>query len=657
MPSNGTAHYTSLTLPRAPMPSSLSRSPSNKVKVRWTSSGKIDLTTSGVAQTTMATVEVVAGLSSSSSTKRRSWKLFPSSKRKSTTLSMMSSQDASPLAFTSHRPPPSSVPPSHVLVQVWAVGVDCIDGRLAGIRLDRANPMEDGQNDEEENFPVPPAVGFVPGRSFVGRILDCGFDPSDYEETGLKKGEWIVGLCDIRKSGALAEFITIDRHRVHRINQPIMPSLSGPILHSSGRLETLALLALIGVPAYRAIRSLILAFGTDDGTLPSLTPHLPTDNLASGLTRRLSMKPRGPSLPTLQLPPPTPPQQRKALILRGNTPIGLALIQMLVKRKWTCVAHASLPPYLKGEKEVREWMSRVEQIVRDAGGVEVVFDDGDPEGDTPRSSLDEEYGMYGIKSNARTKARGERQPALRVIDRFREDGDVFDLVIDTIGGKDIWRACEALLATPITVAPLLTPGGGLSESSARSAVLHHVHGRGKSEIGISGGDDHSTTKDGKESIYSSLTSKTGTMTLGRTFSRRYRKNKSSSSTMSKHEQQFGIAQFITLVGDHPLHPIGTAKQHLKAGMRALNPASSSTTSMVSGRRKVTMHHEGEDVNRSLEGFLKEGVGIWGLFDGDGQKGEESGRRVVSFDQAPQLLFREASEVLKDGGVGVIRVVP
>jgi hypothetical protein len=39
-------------------------------------------------------------------------------------------------------------------------------------------------------------VGYIPGRSFVGRVLECGWDVRDEV---VKKGEWVVGLLDVRK--------------------------------------------------------------------------------------------------------------------------------------------------------------------------------------------------------------------------------------------------------------------------------------------------------------------------------------------------------------------------------------------------------------------------------------------------------------------------
>jgi hypothetical protein len=46
-------------------------------------------------------------------------------------------------------------------------------------------------------------VGYIPGRSFVGRVLECGWDVRDEE---VKKGEWVVGLLDIKKVSIFSLF-------------------------------------------------------------------------------------------------------------------------------------------------------------------------------------------------------------------------------------------------------------------------------------------------------------------------------------------------------------------------------------------------------------------------------------------------------------------
>lgn len=78
------------------------------------------------------------------------------------------------LGFTSYRVPPTSIPANGVLVQVWSVGVDGTDKHLASAET----------------------TGFVPGRSFAGRVLECGWEVKD---DVARKGDWVVGLLDVRK--------------------------------------------------------------------------------------------------------------------------------------------------------------------------------------------------------------------------------------------------------------------------------------------------------------------------------------------------------------------------------------------------------------------------------------------------------------------------
>jgi D-arabinose 1-dehydrogenase-like Zn-dependent alcohol dehydrogenase len=81
-----------------------------------------------------------------------------------------------PVDFSSHLKPPQKVAKAQVLVQIYATAVDEAD----------AKALEDkGRGD----------VGrWVPGRSFVGRVLSVGV-----EEKELVRGDIVIGLVDIRK--------------------------------------------------------------------------------------------------------------------------------------------------------------------------------------------------------------------------------------------------------------------------------------------------------------------------------------------------------------------------------------------------------------------------------------------------------------------------
>ncbi|OCF74644.1 hypothetical protein I204_05024 [Kwoniella mangroviensis CBS 8886] len=123
--------------------------------------------------------------------------------------------------FSSHLKPPTKVGDSQLLVQVYAVAIDQIDVRA----LDEKARWEVGK--------------YVPGRSFIGRALTVGAD-----EKEVVRGDLVIGILDIRKSGALSEYIVVDRRRISRA--PFPTNLS---------LEQLSLLPLQGVAAARAVRT------------------------------------------------------------------------------------------------------------------------------------------------------------------------------------------------------------------------------------------------------------------------------------------------------------------------------------------------------------------------------------------------------------------
>ncbi|CUA69569.1 hypothetical protein RSOLAG22IIIB_08576 [Rhizoctonia solani] len=127
------------------------------------------------------------------------------------------------LGLTAHMSPSRKVGSSQVLVQVHAVALDALDAIIVSKRLAKGG------------------YGFVPGRSFVGRAVECGFDVGN-----VSRGDWVIGLTEIRKCGALSEFVAIDKSRVCVIPRP------------TERLTTTqcALLPLCGVPAHRAVRTI-----------------------------------------------------------------------------------------------------------------------------------------------------------------------------------------------------------------------------------------------------------------------------------------------------------------------------------------------------------------------------------------------------------------
>lgn len=210
LPSSGTPGFTSLVLPRA------AYSSSSKSKVRSKlgfgfgvlGGGEVDLTKGGMAQTTMATVEVVRGIakaSTSISAKTVRRKVLPMSFTMPSFMGKSPSRkgkekavDESPLSFTSWRKPPGYVGATGVLVQVWAVAVDGVDHTL--VRGAWPSPLlpgsriKGGSKDGESTKKA--GVGFIPGRSFVGRVLECGWE---VREDIMKKGDWVVGLLEVKK--------------------------------------------------------------------------------------------------------------------------------------------------------------------------------------------------------------------------------------------------------------------------------------------------------------------------------------------------------------------------------------------------------------------------------------------------------------------------
>lgn len=117
-------------------------------------------------------------------------------------------------------PPPQRISNTQILVQVYAVAVDWLDM----VMLDDRTKSHVGR--------------WIPGRSFVGRCITTGADEKD-----ITRGDVVMGLVDIRRSGALAEFVSVDRRRVARVNPA-----------TNLDLEELAALPAQGIAVHRAIR-------------------------------------------------------------------------------------------------------------------------------------------------------------------------------------------------------------------------------------------------------------------------------------------------------------------------------------------------------------------------------------------------------------------
>ncbi len=189
--------YSGLTLPRA------AYSSNGKAE---TGDGKIDLVRMGLAQTSMATVEVTRGAAEQNGgadgrKKRRHFSFTLSlklpvhigkgkGKGKDATPAHLLDSLPLPVAFLSHIPPPSYVPSSYVLVQVFAVGLDALDSLIVHEKMGNGSGSK--------------GLGFIPGRSLVGKVVECGWE---VKGDVCKKNDWVFGLLDVRK---------VRFHRVYR---------------------------------------------------------------------------------------------------------------------------------------------------------------------------------------------------------------------------------------------------------------------------------------------------------------------------------------------------------------------------------------------------------------------------------------------------------
>ncbi|TFK43073.1 hypothetical protein BDQ12DRAFT_674342 [Crucibulum laeve] len=670
LPSQGTAGYTSLVLPRAPVPLSSVKTGTSVLD------GKIDLTRSGVAQTTMASVEVVRGLGGKkggimgmfglarAATKRRAFSASGERRARSEdSVGLNGGVVDSVLGFTSYRKPPGYVPSGSVLVQVWAVGVDGVDGRLVGVsfgsgtssvekhseedeereedqtgqtpkrptlgalgrsvslrsKLGRVGSMRSTKGREKDSNPKQEGgkeqnhraeVGYIPGRSFVGRVLECGWE---VKEEIVRKGEWVVGLLDVRKSGALTEFIVIDRHRIHRVphprkdppvfansannnplSRPPPPSQTASSSssvssrsHSTARpplstlsLEELALLPLCGVPAYRAMRTFMFAFSsTQDDVNGDINTRLlfdlsqvPTGSAGTFMRQNSMDHDNG--------------RRRRALVLRGHDGAGAMVVQMLVQRGWRVSVHAPLAvPSSAPQDDTFRYMAAIEDRVRAWGGEEVVFDDGDIGADDGRGAV------------------------VRMIERLRADGDSLDAVLDTVGGKEVREAAERLLRA----------AGTPSSDGLRTPM----------------------SADGKS-------------TLGR---------------VAKRKTPMG--HFTTLVGDAPDRTIPTAADHFRAGLRSLRfggDASKAEDNEVKSSGKVGYawvsiaqdvdwegQHVGESIGVVLRMALESGIRPWigSTIDEEDTDCAWGHKKLVPFENTPGVFVDNGP--LGNGGTVVVKV--
>lgn len=444
LPSKGTRGFSGLVLPRAAAPYS-GKGASTERWRPWKGKGagsetptvgfgdRVDLSRDGLAQTTMATVEIVRGIASKDRSGKARANLFGVgwfSKDKSKRDHREAEVDI-PLGFAAYRSPPSYVGGNSVLVQVWAVGLDGTDARLVGLdpspsssSLGTSPYSSDGEkfNTLKDDRIKTPSPGYTPGRSFVGRVLETGWE---VREEIIKRGEWVYGLYPVNKSGALAEFIIVDRHRIHRVPHPWMspPDVVPFQVSNSSRfqggnttaemvegadtrrssltfpsgqdgkkgltIDELALLPLIGFPAHRAVRSLA------ELTHTLAKPHSPSSPTGegSGIQGRyhhamsdVDQEMREDMSEVRDLRVHIRP---RILILRAHDGPGALALKLLVRSGWSVWAHVPVPFPLPGPKEPtdeetpddeesekdarRSTLHAIETRLRDWGAQEVLF--------------------------------------------------------------------------------------------------------------------------------------------------------------------------------------------------------------------------------------------------------------------------------------------
>lgn len=570
LPSSGTRGFTSLVLPRAAVSPATSGSNSGIGSWRPWKTGRrvtaaeslgaglgfgdeIDLTRAGLAQTAMASVEIVRGIASGD-VERKELKSRGSSfgfgwfSKGNTKQGKGPVPAESPLGFTVYRKPPVYVSGSSVLVQVWAVGLDDVDARLVGVHpppSKQPSPGTPHRAEEKSDGKRPVPLGYIPGRSFVGRILEVGWD---VDEHAVKKGEWVIGLNSVQRCGALAEFIVADRHRIQRVPHPYMPdqpslvpassseaaedseggqrnSLVFPSVDGSKGLtvDELALLPLSGVSAYRAVRT--LTHITRALVKSNVTARQPRGNRRSQVTSDTdeddvvivrSIK-RGSAEKRHDITRP------RILILRGHDGPGALALQMLVRAGWSVWVHVPVPfdlPGLPHEFEDEEKkctleqrriiLERIEKRLREWGADEVLFvpiESSSTSASTPRddpsssspslhqpqssssssthsqnispspfsrsstpSTLSSPYlpssthghfpstsqhlhcalpAPYSYTGLPLTPYQTEKTSATALFTYLARTRVCFDAIIDTIGGREIWEAGQALLSLPV----------------------------------------------------------------------------------------------------------------------------------------------------------------------------------------------------------------
>lgn len=208
------------SVPTAPM--SGAYRPSNNASKSVTSSNVDDRL---FERSTMATVSVTSGAYAKTAAKkdRRKSDVGTDGAAGSTDVPahLQDELNLTLLSLTAHTPPPRKINASQVLVQVITVALD---------EMDRMLLREKVRSDS--------AYGWVPGRSFCGRVMEVG-----WEVKRMRKGDMVFGLQSNRKCGALAEFMVVDQDLVAKAPEDCLT------------VEQIAALPSAGVLSYTIVRN------------------------------------------------------------------------------------------------------------------------------------------------------------------------------------------------------------------------------------------------------------------------------------------------------------------------------------------------------------------------------------------------------------------
>ena len=426
------------------------------------------------------------------------------------------------------------------------------------------------------------------------------------------------------QSGALAEFVMIERHRVHRAPQPLsrpgtffpptrrshvrsksLPSqlnrhpfaqlhqdLLAPMTMT---IEELSLLPICGLPAHRAIRTFV----------DVISPAKP--------------KPDSPELA----------KPARVLVLQGHDGPGSLAVQMLSRR---------------GVKVYAQVPDSVARNDASSG------DDEDTDGPGPSAPTRVKQTRFD-RLEARLSAWGAEAiyvgEPLEVLERLVEDGRSFDAILDTIGGADIWEAGrKVLLMDPEQDTALQNASNSPSNApTSSSGATKASSSSNKRSFALTqfttlvGDNPTRPIPSAQDHLRSGFRSLKRTMSTGS-------RSRSSSPTKSS-------ANSLRSPSKDSLGPLmrRSASTKVKTQKRTISYAWVSVA--------ADLDFEGEDVRDSL-GAIVNMVEEGSVRPWVGEDPDDSGPRVVPFDKAPELFRRDGDGPvgpLKDGGTCVVRIIP